>query len=641
MAQDWRIGTTIAGCRIESLIGRGGMGTVYLAEHIGLQRKVALKILSADLADDVNFRDRFVRESRMAASIEDPNIVPIYEAGESEGVLFIAMRYVRGTDLEALIHAEGALPPERTIAIISQVASALDAAHVQGLIHRDVKPANILVVPGGEAGVDKAYLSDFGLTKRASSESGLTATGQFVGTLDYAAPEQFEARRLTPRTDVYSLGCVVYECLTGEVPFFRDQDAARMYAHLMEPVPRVTDRRPELPEGINDVVARAMAKRAEDRFDTAGELAAAVGAEIRSPAGAVPEGTRPTGRRAAVVVASVALLAALGVFAIFRAGADPTPNDGSATTPSGPSAVIRSPIAVEPNSVLRVDAATSTVSANIGVGSQPHSVAFSGGYLWVVNQNDRTVSRIDPETNQVVAVRGGLTGPCYITPDPGGGVWVTNCLAPPYAVARLDPATGEVDVSIALPDAPGGVAFGGGDVWVTLPRLDLPTSIVLRIDPSTEQIRERIEVGMTAVYVVFGEGALWVANTGEGTVSRIDVQTDQITSTITVGAEPRQIAFGDGYVWVSDRTDHSISKIDPLEERVVDIIHSVRGSLAIEGDRSLWVADMYASRLWRIDTFTDDVTAEFTVRYSGYVAVGAGSVWVSAPSIFDDPAVTN
>ena len=181
MTQDTRIGTTLSGYRIESLIGRGGMGAVYLAEHIGLQRKVALKILSPDLADDAKFRDRFVRESRIGASLEDPNIVPIYEAGEADGVLFIAMRYVRGTDLRALIESGGALPPERTVSIVSHVASALDAAHEQGLVHRDVKPANVLLAPGDDTHPDKVYLSDFGLTKRASSDSGITATGQFVG----------------------------------------------------------------------------------------------------------------------------------------------------------------------------------------------------------------------------------------------------------------------------------------------------------------------------------------------------------------------------------------------------------------------------------------------------------------------------
>src|SRR5436309_4316106 len=229
-----------------------------------------MKVLAPELASDPRFRDRFLRESRLAASIEDPNILPVHEAGEADGTLFIAMRYVRGTDLRHLLDAEGPLSLERTLSILTQVASALDAAHAEGLIHRDVKPANVLLVPGTP---DKVYLADFGLTKRATSDSGVTRTGQFVGTLDYAAPEQFTGERLTPATDVYSLGCVLYECLTGEPPFPRDREAAVLHAHLNEPPPRPTATRPELPEAVDAVVARALAKKSADRFESAGELA--------------------------------------------------------------------------------------------------------------------------------------------------------------------------------------------------------------------------------------------------------------------------------------------------------------------------------------------------------------------------------
>ena len=271
---DPRLGTTIGGYRIESLIGRGGMSVVYLAEDLHLGRKVALKLLAPELAADEKFRERFVRESRLAASLEHPNIVTVYEARETDGLLYIAMRYVAGTDLKSLIVREGPLDPERTISIVSQAASALDTAHAEGLIHRDVKPGNVLITPrGGSLATDRVYLSDFGLTKRATSDSGITATGQFVGTLDYAAPEQFEARALDGRADVYSLGCVLYECLTGEVPFPKENQAALVYAHLSSPPPKVTDRQPNLPSAIDPVVARAMAKRAQDRYPSAGDLA--------------------------------------------------------------------------------------------------------------------------------------------------------------------------------------------------------------------------------------------------------------------------------------------------------------------------------------------------------------------------------
>ncbi|MDP9343633.1 MAG: serine/threonine-protein kinase [Actinomycetota bacterium] len=641
MAQDARIGTTLAGYRIDSLIGRGGMGTVYLAEHLGLGRKVALKVLSPDLADDPRFRDRFVRESRLAASIEDPNIVPIYEAGESNGVLFIAMRYVSGTDLKALIATHGALPVERTASIVSQVASALDAAHEQGLVHRDVKPANVLIVAGGESRPDKVYLSDFGLTKRASSDSGLTATGQFVGTLDYAAPEQFEGGALTPQTDVYSLGCVVYECLTGEVPFPRDREAAVLHAHLMEAPPRITEKRPELPEGIDAVVATAMAKRPGDRYATAGDLAAAVGAALRRRAAASPETRRGLDRRvlvaaAAAVLVAVAVIVALllrggGAPARGTAGGGPTP---ATTLPSTPPTLTSSPISADPNSVLRLDPDNGAPVADIPVGADPHGVAFSGRYLWVVNRSDHTISRIDPDTNQVVSTGGGMTGPCNIAPDPGGGVWVTNCLASPYEVDRISPESGQVDERVKVPDVPAGVAFGAGDVWAALLPPSHSPGTVVRIDPATGKIVHTFQVGAGAEYVDFGESALWVGNAEDGTVSKIDAVSGQV-ATIPVGTDPFQVEVGNGFVWVNIRSDHAIYKIDPLRDRVVDIIDGVRGIMTTEGG-NLWVADPEAPTLWRIDTDTDQVTAQFDLPYSGFLATADGSIWLSAPITFDD-----
>src|SRR5712691_4770867 len=191
-AAEIRPGTELAGYRIESVLGRGGMGVVYLAEDLSLSRRVALKLLAPELAEDARFRERFVRESRLAASIEHPNIIPIFEAKEAQGRLYIAMRFVEGNDLKSLIKQEGALKLDRTLEIVTQVAGALDAAHATGLVHRDVKPGNILIARAGPGASEHVYLTDFGLTKRSSSDSGITASGQFIGTLDYAAPEQFE-----------------------------------------------------------------------------------------------------------------------------------------------------------------------------------------------------------------------------------------------------------------------------------------------------------------------------------------------------------------------------------------------------------------------------------------------------------------
>ena len=284
------VGSQIAGYRLEERIGRGGMAVVFRAYDARLDRQVALKILAPGLAEDDAFRQRFIRESRAAAAVDDPHITPVFEAGEAGGVLFIAMRYVRGGDVRSLIDRLGPLPLERVAEIVSQVASALDAAHARGLVHRDVKPANMLLeassVPDRP---DHVYLSDFGLSKTSLAVSGLTATGQFLGTLDYVAPEQIEGHQLDGRTDVYALACSAFEMLTGEPPFRRDQGMSVMFAHLSEPPPSARQRRPDLPADIDQVLTRALAKSPADRYPTCREFAAA----LRHVAGVARQDTPP------------------------------------------------------------------------------------------------------------------------------------------------------------------------------------------------------------------------------------------------------------------------------------------------------------------------------------------------------------
>jgi len=279
-----RIGTRLGAYRIERLIGRGGMGMVFLAEHVHLGRMVALKILPPDLARDESFRKRFVRESRLAAGIEHPNVIPVYDAGESEGDLFIAMKYVEGTDLRALLQQRGRLDPEHALALLEPVGAALDAAHREGLVHRDVKPGNILI-----AAKDHVYLSDFGLTKRTSADTSVTATGYFVGTMSYAPPEQIQSHDLDGRADQYSLACVAFECLTGRVPFVRDTDVALLYAHLQEPPPAASDYGPELPPAVDEVLERGMAKSRDDRYASCSTLVEALRGAIRGTALPPPE----------------------------------------------------------------------------------------------------------------------------------------------------------------------------------------------------------------------------------------------------------------------------------------------------------------------------------------------------------------
>ena len=277
VSDDPRVGTELAGYRIESLLGWGGMSVVYLAEDLRLKRRVALKLLVARLAEDDAFRDRFLRESELAASIDHPNIVPIYEAGTCDGVLYIAMRYVEGGDLKARLRL-GRMDPADAIGILAQVAIALDAAHGRGLVHRDVKPSNILLDKGARPdGSDHVYLADFGLTKRISDETG-SGDGRLMGTIDYVAPEQIAGGQVDGMADVYSLGCVLFECLVGQPPFRRHRrqsDMAVLFAHLDGQPPAASEDRPDLPAALDAMIARALAKEPQERYPSCREFARA------------------------------------------------------------------------------------------------------------------------------------------------------------------------------------------------------------------------------------------------------------------------------------------------------------------------------------------------------------------------------
>jgi hypothetical protein len=345
------VGSEFAGYRIEEVAARGGMGVVYRAVQLRLMRTVALKLVTPALARDTSFQERFRRESMIAASIDHPNVIPVYEAGEEDGGLYIAMRWVEGTDMRVMID-RGPLEPSYAARLVFQAGSALDAAHQRDLIHRDVKPANILVT-----GQDHVYLTDFGLTKRASSISGLTRTGQWVGTVDYTAPEQIEGAPVSPRTDVYSLGCVMFEALTGQTPYKRENDLATLWAHVYAPPPSVREIKPEISEELDGVVRRAMAKDPAERYASTDDFGRAVSAAARqaeAPAGgttgapppprdrtasAAPEPRRRGlgGRKPLVGLAALLLLAAAAVVAIVSlSGSDESEPDRTTAAVSAP-----------------------------------------------------------------------------------------------------------------------------------------------------------------------------------------------------------------------------------------------------------------------------------------------------------------
>ena len=319
------IGSELGGYRLQSLLARGGMGVVYIAEDVRMGRTVALKVLASELGENEKFRARFLHESRVAGAINHPNVIPVYDAGEHDGLLYISMRYVEGTDLRGLLQTDAPLELDRAVSIVSQSASALAATHARDLIHRDVKPANILLVPRtSQDDVDHVYLSDFGLAKNLGTLGGLTKTGQFMGTVGYVAPEQIRGKEVDRRTDVYALGCVLFECLTGRQPFRRTDDFATIMAHVNDPPPLVSELRDNTPAAIDEVVARALAKAPEERFDSCEDLGRALrraaGRQSTEPAGA-PSAVRdePSASRGSVWFDADAERASAGSAAPFEA----------------------------------------------------------------------------------------------------------------------------------------------------------------------------------------------------------------------------------------------------------------------------------------------------------------------------------
>src|SRR4051795_2438788 len=336
MAAAIKIGTIFAGYRIEGVLGRGGMGVVYLAEQPELGRRVAIKVIAPALASDPDYLQRFKRESRLAAAIEHPNAIPIYEAGVAdEEMPYLVMRYVEGEDLSSLIRREGRLDTRRAAAIVDQIAGALDEAHARGLVHRDVKPANVIVE--SRRGTEHAYLTDFGLTREMDASSGVTATGRWVGTIDYASPEQIKGGPVDARCDVYALGCVLFTSLAGRLPFERDEDVAKLYAHVSEPPPAASSVVDGVPPEVDRVISRAMAKDPDYRFPSAGDfgraaMAAATGVEVPEP-----EHTVATGEAAPATEPSP--------------GAAPTPTKPSEPPPTEPASTVGAggpPTAVRP-----------------------------------------------------------------------------------------------------------------------------------------------------------------------------------------------------------------------------------------------------------------------------------------------------
>jgi streptogramin lyase len=598
------IGSTLAGYRLDALIARGGMGVVYRATHLGLERPVALKVIAGELAGREGFRERFLRESRLAASLDHPAVVPVYDSREVDGELIVAMRLVAGGDLRRTIDREGPLEPVRAIALLGQVAEALDAAHTAGIVHRDVKPHNVLVEG------DRAFLSDFGLAK-ALGDSGVLSGTSVVGTAEYMSPEQWRGSTVGPPADVYSLGCVLYEALTGIAPYARKE----------------ADTEPEMPVGLDAVIERAVSKDPGARYPSAGVLIAAA----RECEGAGMVATRVLSEPGA---AGPRERATVPIGGDGGGDANGGGRGGGARLPRGKAlAFAAAGLAVIAAMVLLVLTLVGSgggvhASKPIPIGAAPLRIAADDEAIWVTSQPDGTLTRLNPESGAVVGrpfrLGAGISGVAV----GAGSVWVSD---PPHGeVLEVDPQSGKVVKTIALGGSPGAIAFGGDDVWVAdedgagVSAIAAKSGRVLRrgLPPQAQPLR-----------LAVGQGGLWVSSASTGTVRRIDLNTFRVDSPIPVGRGPAGVTVAHGLVWVANSRSDTVTKADPS-------IHAVLGDPIEVGGRpggidagnsTVWVASAAEDAVTRIDLESGERSgAPIQVGSEpGAVAVGETAVWVA------------
>jgi DNA-binding beta-propeller fold protein YncE len=590
--RDPAIGSTLAGYRLDALIARGGMGVVYRATHLALDRPVALKVIARQFADDEGFRDRFLRESRLAARLDHPNVVPVFDAREEDGELIVAMRLVAGGDLKKRIERGGPLPPAEAVALLAQIAKALDAAHAAGIVHRDVKPHNILLEG------DRAFLTDFGLAK-ALGDSGVLSGASVVGTAEYMSPEQWRGEQVGPAADVYSLGCVLYEAVTGVVPYAR----------------RAGDAEPEMPRGLDAVIERAVAKDSGERYASAGELIAAA----REYQGASPATTRvlsehtdgPTMSLGAAASGRPAWPRRLGPRARQWLGASVAVIAGTVTL-----------------GLLLLGDDGPSVSAPIEAGRPPLRLVVGAGSVWATSAPDGTLSRIDPETEAVggkpLHLGKGIAG---VTTG-AGGVWVSSPRR--GEVLRVDPTTERVTARVDVGGSPGAIVFGGGRVWVA----DDDDAGVTAINPAGPRVfRRDIPPHVAPLRLAFGAGSVWVSSASTGDVRRIDPATATAGAPIPVGRGPAGITVGGGLVWVANSRSGRVTRIEPdtrtLYGEPIEVGEHPGGIDA--GTNVVWVADSTGDAVDRIaiDTGESAGSPVDVGPRPGAIAVGLDAVWIA------------
>ncbi len=672
------IGSEFAGYRIEALAGEGGMGRVYRATQIALNRPVALKVIVPELADDPGFRTRFERESELAASIEHPNVIPVYQADTVEGRLFLAMRWVEGRDLRAILEQERRLLPERAATVIGQLASALDAAHRRGLVHRDVKPANVMVTRHDE---EHVYLMDFGLTKRSGSASGVTKTGQFVGTPDYMAPEQIRGEGADARADVYALGGLLFHVLTGRVPFVRDSEIARIYAHLEEDPPEASRTAGGVPPEVDAVIAKALAKEPDDRYASAGDFGRAARASLtgdsRAKLPTPPPPPPPTQRDGPAPTRAEP--------PPTHAEGPPTQADGPSTQADGPSTQADQPpteiehpptraegpptqadppslptsevpqqppavptdttrkprrgrfalvgllallaVAVIAAVLLLGGGSEPKVAATIPVAGGPDGIAVDGDDVWVTSANTGTLTRLAAGTNE----RSGAPVRVGNNPDEvaasGGVVWVAN--TEDGTVSRVERGR-KRDFPVGTD--PEGLSLSPKFVWVANGGDDT----VSRLDRGSGERAggaDDIAVGDNPIGVFAGRDTVWVANSFSGTVTRLDANSGRPKGRPTrVGKNIRNVIEGLGAVWVSSTDENTVTRLDPASGDLVGTptkVGSRPKGMAVLDDQ-LWVVSEGANTVTRLDKGGKVVGSPIRVgRTPVGIAAGGGSLWVT------------
>ncbi|HEY0364699.1 MAG TPA: protein kinase [Solirubrobacteraceae bacterium] len=632
-----------AGYRVEGIAGRGGMGVVYKATQLGLDRPVALKVVAAGLLGDPRIRERFLRESRAAAAIEHPNVIPIHDYGECHGRAYIAMRFVDGEDLRERVTATGPLAPEHAAAIVAHVADALDAAHDAGLVHRDVKPANILL-----GAHDQVYLSDFGLASHALSEGGLTSPGGWVGTMDFMAPEQIRGEPIDQRADVYALGCVLHFALTGQVAYPRETDEARLWAHLHAAPPAASRLVPGIPAAFDEVIRRALEKRPEARPSSAGELGAAALTAAGHPTVARagrpaaprrarsatsetwPDGPGP-GRRRPVLAAAVAIAAVAGAVAAFLLTHDPV-NAARSTGALPSTTTIAAPPTKPPGGKEHVIPAPRVVRA-VHVGARPVNVEVAAGSAWVASTGSPTLDRVPLGGHR--RRRGpdlGL-GITDIT-NRRGELWVT--VAARRQVVRVRASTGsQIGPPIAMVDEPRAIDAGEGAVWVA-EQSPWGADNLVEIDPHTATVVGRLQVPEGINDIRAANGAVWVLGRHKPVLIKVSAPTRQRIVTLPMGRHAERVDVAAGFVWVTGYGDDEVTRVDPKGPKIVTTDVPGRPYGLRARDDGVWVACYGDQSVVRIDPHTGRIVGQ-PIRV-GFNPVGVDvrghSAWVT--SVADD-----